>query len=278
MIIGLPTPGGTPLALPANQKRVALFDVSVEEVASKIELYGDTIGAPGPTRVRAVVYDHAGVLLGVGNEVVVPPGLAPGWLTLPLTESTPEGVYLEPGQVYLGVHAGDAGLNVYEVAAAAASVIFNTDTYSDGASNPFGSSTPSATSMVLYAPTYPGWAPATKGLEVVLGRLPFSESQVAFRTTGPTNAPPKQARVAWHGTGLNAERGAFATAQLNGIFDPFVGERLLISYGTAPRREVAVYVNDLAEIDQDLSLARRAFKALAPLGDDEITAIVTVLA
>jgi hypothetical protein len=228
-------------------------------------------------------------LLGQGGEYVVPAGWGPGWLCLPFTGPYPAGVQGLDGVVQLGVHAADPGLRVYEQAASyfpASS--FNTDAYSDGASATLGATTGTGTAMAVYASTFPGFSPLVEypsGLhgppvgvpEMVYARLPFDASQAVFSSTGPRRDPQITARVAWHGTRVNAERGAFAVAQRGGVFDALVGERVRVTHGDPPR-SVYVYIGDIAEIDQDLSLSRRAFKALEQLGLDEITATVQVMA
>lgn len=117
------------------------------------------------------------------------------------------------------------------------------------------------------------YAPPANELEVWYARLPWEQSQRVFSGTSPVAGSATAATVAWHGTALSAERGAFAAARAGGPFDAWVGERVKIT-ARRTRRAVYVYVNDLVDIDQDLSLPRRAFMALASLPHDELAATV----
>lgn len=458
MLIGRKTSAGTTrVALAPNTKRTALFNMPAANQITKLAAYVDTIGASGPVRAKAVAYDSALALLGAGDEVLVPAGMAPGWLDFPFTAAHPFGLAASAGDIRLGLHVGDTGLGAYQtpspllvedafvradqgpppsssytsfngglkvasnrlvtagtagqdsvarydvdlvadqvvqatvavkpghtnsvgllarmgttgalngyalraqevvagtdvwtiwkvVAGAwtqlgatvnqeyavndkitfvvvgnvlsgyqngtlvisrtdstfagagrgglyitggtagalddfSAEVVpgrTNADTYSDGPSDPFGAADNAAIvgGMAVYASTFGLWTPPND-VEMLYGRLPWAESQQVFAATGPRSLSATAGTVAWHGTRLDPERGAFCVAQTGGKFDANVGDRLKIeTRGTLKKRVVYVFVHNLADIQTDLSLPRRPFAELAFLGQDQITCTVTVM-
>jgi hypothetical protein len=82
-------------------------------------------------------------------------------------------------------------------------------------------------------------------------------------------------RAEWHGTTTDPNRGAFALVREGGVLEDMVGEVLRVSAG---HRSAFVYVVDSSdELDEDLSLARRAFFALGNASDESIVARVAVV-
>lgn len=280
MLVGKAAVGATTLAAAADTKYVSVFDVADVGLAPKLEVFADTLAAPGHVRVRAVAYDAlSGLLLGEGDEVVVPQATPAGWLTLPFVFANPGGVPLPSGQVELGVHVGDAGLVLRHDGAEGSGGMHNSDSYSDGASASFGAATADTFLLSAYTDTLVPSAPeavASTAFQMVLGRLPFSESQRAFAATGPERGT-MSATVSWHGSKVNRERGAFATAARGGKFEQYAGRRLEVTAGGGTRRTVRVYVNDIQDVLGDLSLTRQMFAQLAPLGLDSVPAQVKVL-
>jgi hypothetical protein len=113
---------------------------------------------------------------------------------------------------------------------------------------------------------------------MVLGRMPFIEAQMAYAASGiDSTVLPITADVSWHGTKMNKERGSFAAAKMGGVFEQYVGRRLEITYGKAKPTIVRVYLHDILDITTDLSVSRRVFAELAPLGLDFVSAQVKVL-
>lgn len=245
----------------------------------KVVVYADTLGAVTTTSVRGVVYDDvSSKLLGAGDEVLLPPNMPPTWVDLPLVGANPGGVDVPAAALIdIGLHVGGSSLHIYRDLAAALSAFTVADTYSDGSPAVLGTRV-AARPMSVYVPTFPKWAEPQGELEVWYARLPWPESQQVFYQSPKLNPTVQSARVAWHGTALNQERGAFAVVQAGGKLDPLVGERVCVKVERVAGPEVYVYVHDVADIEQDISLPRRAFQELAFLGNDEIRGTVTRMA
>jgi hypothetical protein len=84
--------------------------------------------------------------------------------------------------------------------------------------------------------------------------------------------------LGWHGLRTDPERGAVALVQQGGALTDLVGERIRLR-DPLTHREIFVFVNDemvLAE-DEDLSVTRRLFLALAPLWRTSVDVRVEVM-
>lgn len=111
--------------------------------------------------------------------------------------------------------------------------------------------------------------------DMQLARYGFWTTQARWNAA-PTAGTPIYSTVTceWHGTTVDAERGAFCIVPPGGRLATLVGEWLRVTYGT---RSVAVYCHNEADGYSDLSLTRRAFQALELLSVDEIVVRVEVL-
>lgn len=151
------------------------------------------------------------------------------------------------------------------------------DSYSDGAAavlNP--NFTPLDEDLSLFATTFQVWQPPSVGVDdFYRARLPFPEAQAAFAALGPRASSSQLATVGWHGSNVDAERGSFAIVQSGGPLDELVGRRIRITTrAKGVRRTVYAFVHSEADVMQDMTVTRRLFQALAPLGERE--ALVTV--
>ena len=99
-------------------------------------IYADAGGSPGS-------------LVAVSNEVSVAHGQAAGWVDFGFA-SPPT---LAAGNYWLGfIEGGSASvIRIYWDAAANGTEIYNSDTYSDGPSSPFGSPRLSTAAVSVYA-------------------------------------------------------------------------------------------------------------------------------
>lgn len=78
----------------------------------------------------------------------------------------------------------------------------------------------------------------------------------------------------WHHTSLDDREGAFALVREGGPLEDLVGDVVLVSTGG---RSAFVYVAGMTDdMDEDLSLARRAFAALGNLSADRLMVTVGV--
>lgn len=85
-LLGKVGKGGMSFALGADTKRVARYTVASKVNAVKLSIYVDGLGSGvGDQVMRGVIYDTAGNLVAVGDEVVVRDGQAAGWVDLPLS-------------------------------------------------------------------------------------------------------------------------------------------------------------------------------------------------
>ena len=103
----------------------------------KAVIYGDTAGAPG-----ALLWTSAEQTCGVSQ--------AAGWVVI----SVSPGLSLTAGTYYLGFIAGTVTgwMTLQWVAGAGTNQYWSTDTYSDGATDPFGTPTGSdSTNISIYA-------------------------------------------------------------------------------------------------------------------------------
>lgn len=230
----------------------------------------------GPESLKPVLYDAAGNLVAVGDEITVNAGDAPAWRDLTFS-GYPGGVPVSAAAYDVGLIAGGAGSHVARVYTDSVGQGQTLgDTYSDGPSLLFGTGWPTLDDLSVYGVSFAAWVPPTE-LEAWYARLPWELSQRVLSSTSPVAASASLGEVAWHGTRLDSERGAFAVAQRGGRFDALVGERVRVSLGQ-PTRAVYLYVHDVADIEHDLSLPRRAFQELAELAVDWVEATITRMA
>lgn len=120
---------------------------------------------------------------------------------------------------------------------------------------------------------------ASRALEdIELSRLPWDQTQAIF-AGGVLRNSRTVAVTGWHGSYLDAEQGAVAIVRSDGPLAALVGERIKVSRDD---RVVYVFVHDEQDFpdelaDEDLSLSRRAFLALAPWSTESLQVIVETL-
>jgi len=129
----------------AKVKRCSTFKLNETGNVTSLGLYtGGTPGYSGSQVVRGVIYSMSGSsprnLKATSDAITVKAGQAMDWQTL----SLPSAVTLDPGTYCLGTLTGATeGVADFRYASVPGSWFKSDDSYSDGASNPFG--TPSAT-------------------------------------------------------------------------------------------------------------------------------------
>lgn len=142
---GRTTTGATNLSFPiANNKTVSRFALS--EAGQVVRLVAQWNTAHATAKVKGVIYADAagtpGALVAVTSERV---GVGVGWNDLPFASP----VALGAGTYHLGV-ISDTGLTS-DGAASTGTNNYNADTYSDGASDPFGTPTSSTVERPVHA-------------------------------------------------------------------------------------------------------------------------------
>jgi hypothetical protein len=137
---GATSPGSIVDTLDANTKGASKYTAPVPGQITKVEGWLSGLGtASGSQVVKAVVYSDSngapGSLLGTSSAVTINHGAAFAWV--PFTFSSP--VTIAAGPVWVGYLAGTTtGITQFKYDTSAGAVKYNADTYSDGASNPFG--------------------------------------------------------------------------------------------------------------------------------------------
>lgn len=154
------------------------------------------------------------------------------------------------------------------------------DTYADGASSPFGLAVNEASDLSIFATwvSIP-WSPPEDLEEVHYARLPHVEAQEVFELSPIETKSVRRAKVGWHGTKFDRERGSFAVVASDGALADLVGERLRLTFSDLPRtKSIFVYVHDEGELADaaDISLPRRTFLALALLHETTVDVNVEV--
>jgi subtilisin family serine protease len=136
----------------ANRKRVNAYSISTSASVSSLSIYLAPTGSSGSSDLEGVIYSDSGgspsALLGTTAQLVYAGTETAGWYTLKFASP----VLLSAGRYWIGVITGgtsDAAGYRYESVSGARD--YNTDTYSSGPSNPFGSVISDNEQMSLYA-------------------------------------------------------------------------------------------------------------------------------
>lgn len=264
MIVGhLPTSSAS-FQLKADTKVLSTYAVNRPMKVAKLTVY--LKGGEQTQTIRGLIYDEDGNLDGVTEDVEIPAAAEEGWYDLPVAEP----LELAEGEHDFGVQGGAQGEAVQLVLDSEA-VAFKegADAFADGAETTIGTVEEEENALAIYASVFdPFAAPEVEDLH--LGRLPWWEAQATFAGAVPLE---EAATCGWHGTVLSSETGAFALVNLGGPLTGLIGDRVRVRKVDNPSG-VFVYVLGEAELEDDLSLTRRAFLALAPLADDYLTVSV----
>ena len=150
---GKMTVGANGESFKANRKRVNRYPLPEAATVSRLSVYLKPTSTAGSQTVKGVVYADSngapGALLASTNELVFNSTDAKGWYDLTL----PAPVTLQPGNYWIGLFAGGtSGVAGIRWDSVAASRISNSNTYTSGPSDPFGSGTTTDDrQMSLYA-------------------------------------------------------------------------------------------------------------------------------
>jgi subtilisin family serine protease len=149
---GLTTVGTRSDQMLPNRKRVNHFQLTVAGSVSKLTMYLAPTATSGQQEMKGVLYaDQAGspgALVAVSNPLTFHTSDGAGWYDLVF----PAPVSLQAGTYWIGMISGGtanvAGFRWNSVAGARA---YNTNSYSSGPSNPFGTPTIDSEQMSIYA-------------------------------------------------------------------------------------------------------------------------------
>lgn len=279
MIVANPK-ANTLVPLPVGQVMVRQVQVPAGSRLVSVSCLVDGKGpgaVAGRASVHAVVYSQAGALLGVGPATIIPWGDPARWRTMRLDAP---GLPLE-GEPWIGLRAFgvEDSCRLYGLETGAGTVKEIAAAQSAPAS--LAGAQDAGWEPAIFADVFDAWTPPTAP-DRTLARLPWARAQQALATTGPLAGSRVSATCGWHGTGADPETGAFCVVRTGGPLSDLVGERLQVTYaGAGPARRVVVYCHDEqafpVEFDEDLSLTRRAFMALAPLASDSVPVTVETL-
>mgnify|MGYP001178067294 CR=1 FL=1 len=226
-------------------------------------------------------------VLYAGAEKVIPANMPPQWVTLPF--SRPPRL-LAGSTPYAGWWGGPTGggpttpgARVYYVGSGATGFV-GTAQYSPTANPVMSSEFSYGLRFMIAALAWEFPDPAEQEIpDLIMARRPWNVAQEAFGRAGVVAGSRRFATAGWHGPFTDPEAGSFAIVRSDGPLADLVGERVRVTYraGTLAR-SVAVYVHDEHDFgedaaDEDISLARRAMLALAPLRLDSIPVEVEVL-
>jgi len=157
LIMGSQVAGTVWTRMTTNAKRASRFSFSAPTTTNvtAIKAYVDGGGAAtGSQPVRGVIYSDSAAgpnkPVAASSELVIPAGKAPGWITLSFVSPA----HLTAGSYWLALHSG-ASIAVARYAATTVSNALRydaaVDSYSDGASSPFGTTSMGNKEMSIFA-------------------------------------------------------------------------------------------------------------------------------
>jgi hypothetical protein len=152
--VGKTTAGASWDAVALNFKQVRQITLSGSAAVSKLSMYLRNQNGSAQV-IRPVIYaDSAGspgALVAMGPEYTIPNGTAAGWFDMAFASN----IELSSGTYYIGFIAGSTQSAEFAYDTSASTRWYSADTYSDGASDPFGAPTNDSESISVYATTMP---------------------------------------------------------------------------------------------------------------------------
>jgi thermitase len=141
----------------ANRKRVSRYALPTAGSVTRLSIYLAPTGASGQQTLEGVIYSDTGgtpgALLGVSKQLIFTSTSAAGWYELTLASP----IELAAGNYWIGLMTGSTG-NVagFRYDYIAGTRYYNSNTYTSGPSNPFGSFSTDGEQTSLYATYTPG--------------------------------------------------------------------------------------------------------------------------
>jgi subtilisin family serine protease len=149
--------GGSTDSFAGDRKRVNAYSLPTAGSVSKLSVYLAPTGTAGQQALRGVVYADSGgspgALLATSNELVFHSSDAARWYDLVL----PSPLRLAAGRYWIGVITGGTSYVAgFRWSSVAGSRVYNGNTYTAGATNPFGPASTDSEQMSLFATYTPG--------------------------------------------------------------------------------------------------------------------------
>jgi len=153
-LFGTTTPGPLSLAAQLNIKQVSKFSAPQAGTITKVTEYISGLGATvGKENISAVVFADSGgkpgTRLKVSSQVTVEAGQPWSWVDFAL----PSPVTIPAGPIWIGFIAGGKTSNLMQIrySSVTGDLRYNSDSYSNGVSNPFGGATTGDAHFSIYA-------------------------------------------------------------------------------------------------------------------------------
>jgi hypothetical protein len=274
---------GNPVQVPADTKRMSRLTFPIAEQVVKLTIYLDGLGPSAlDCPIRPIMYTLDGSLVEYGCEEIIPAGQEPGWVILQFEREGKGGAALPAkGDYYIGLHTSDSTcVRVYEKDPDPPGGVQDFNFYWKGAELALGATTFLSGRMSMYAETCPLWRMPQLVDDIYIARLPFREAQAEFGKWQPKPKSARTAKLAWHGTRIDPERGSFCVSNWGSEFDDLIGQRVRITLNHQGARGARVYAfchNAATLTKGEVSVTRRLFAALTELGHDEVHCIVEPL-
>ncbi len=159
---GLTSVGSHSDVMVSDRKRATKAALSVAGTVTKLTMYLAPTGTSGQQVMQGIIYadqsGSPGALLGATNAFTFSSTNAAGWYDLPF----PSSIALKPGTYWIGVMSGGATkVTSFRWNSVSQSRALNTNTYTSGASSPFGTATIDSEQMSVYATFTPQSATPT---------------------------------------------------------------------------------------------------------------------
>ncbi|HEV2980323.1 MAG TPA: hypothetical protein VGX51_02745 [Solirubrobacteraceae bacterium] len=223
----------------ANYKIVHRATLSAPGAVTKLTLYAvPGIHATAAQSLRALIYADSGgspgALLAAGPEVVYRGNVnGSGWFELPL--SAP--VSLSPGTYWIGfITSSETEGMGYAFASVAGSRAYNTNTFSSGPTNPFGTASKDAELASIYATYTPATVPVPHNTSPPTISGTAQQGQQLSASTGTWSGSPTSYEYEWlrcnsAGASCSAIAGAASATYTLGEADVGSTLRVAVSAG-----------------------------------------------
>jgi hypothetical protein len=151
-VFGVTTVGSSSDTMSADRKRVNRFQLSQAGSISKLTMYLAPTSTTGQQVIEGVIYSDQGgapgTLLGVSNPLTFHSTDPAGWYDL----TFPGAISLTAGTYWIGLITGNSsGVTGFRWTSVTGSRAFNSNTYTSGPSNPFGTASTDSEQMSIYA-------------------------------------------------------------------------------------------------------------------------------